>query len=91
MDYSDKISNPFIQDIIFTKNSIKDLEDSIYIYYPKKYYDVLPLLHKAYDSIALTLYRLNKCNWYTKNTKTTLELIFNDSIYKFIIILSCSF
>ena len=62
MDYSDKISNPFIQDIIFTKNSIKDLEDSIYIYYPKKYYDVLPLLHKAYDSIALTLYRLNKCN-----------------------------
>ena len=62
MDYSDKSNNQFIQDIIFTKNSIKDLEDSIYIYYPKKYYDVLPLLHKAYDSIALTLYRLNKHN-----------------------------
>jgi len=62
MDYLDKTNNQFIQDVIFTKNSIKDLEDSIYMYYPKKYYDVLPLLHKAYDSIALTLYRLNKCN-----------------------------
>lgn len=52
--------NPFIQDVVFTKNAIKDLEDSIYLYYPKGCGDILPLLHKAYDCIALTLYHLDK-------------------------------
>lgn len=54
--------NPFINDVIFAKETIKELEDSIYLYYPKNYFDVLPLLHKSYDSLALALYRLNKLN-----------------------------
>lgn len=48
--------NPFIEDVIFAKETIKRLEDSIYLYYPKDYCDVLPLLHKSYDGLALALY-----------------------------------
>lgn len=59
---SAKTKNPFINDVIFAKETIKALEDSIYLYYPKNYFDVLPLLHKAYDNLALALYRLNKHN-----------------------------
>jgi len=55
-------SNQFINDVIFAKETIKTLEDTIYAYYPKKHFDVLPLLHKAYDSLAFALYRLKKKN-----------------------------
>ena len=54
--------NHFINDVIFAKEAIKALEDTIYLYYPKNHFDVLPLLHKSYDSLALALYRLNKLN-----------------------------
>lgn len=62
MDNSLKKNNQFISDMIFAKETIKVLEDSIYLYYPKNYCDVLPLLHKSYDNLALALYRLNKLN-----------------------------
>ena len=62
MSNSTKKNNPFINDVIFAKDTIKFLEDSIYIYYQNKHFDILPLLHKAYDSLALALYRLNKLN-----------------------------
>lgn len=61
MNHSTK-NNPFINDVIFAKETIKDLEDSIYLYYPKSYIDVLLLLHKAYDNLAFALYRLEKKN-----------------------------
>ena len=51
---------PFVGDILFAKETIKTLEDTIYEYYPKKYFDVLPLLHKAYDSLSMAVYRLEK-------------------------------
>lgn len=55
-------NNQFINDVIFAKETITALEDSIYLYYPKSYGDILPLLHKSYDSLAMALYRLNKTN-----------------------------
>lgn len=55
-------NNQFINDVIFAKETIKSLEDSIYLYYSNSYHDVLPLFHKAYDSLSLALYRLNKVN-----------------------------
>ena len=60
MNHSLKKGNQFINDIVFVKEMIKTLEDTIYGYYPKKYFDVLPLLHKAYDSLSLALYRFEK-------------------------------
>ena len=57
-----KKKNHFINDVMFAKETIKVLEDSIYLYYPTTYLDVLPLLHKSYDSLALALYRLDKLN-----------------------------
>lgn len=62
MNISLKKKNQFINDVMFAKETIKVLEDSIYLYYPKNYLDVLPLLHKSYDSLALALYRLDKLN-----------------------------
>ena len=62
MNNSLKKKNQFINDVIYAKETIKLLEDSIYLYYPKSYLDVLPLLHKSYDSLALALYRLDKLN-----------------------------
>lgn len=62
MNSSIKKKNQFVNDVIFAKETITALEDSIYLYYPKSYCDVLPLLHKAYDSLALALYRLGKDN-----------------------------
>ena len=55
-------NNQFMNYVIFAKETIKALEDSIYLYYPKSYCDDLPLLHKSYDSLALALYHLNKLN-----------------------------
>ena len=60
MSNSIKKKNQFINDVIFAKETIKVLEDSIYLYYPKNYCEILPLLHKSYDSLTLALYRLNK-------------------------------
>lgn len=60
MNNTAKANNKFINDMIFAKETIKLLEDSIYIYYPKDYCDVLPLLHKSYDGLVMALYRLNK-------------------------------
>ena len=54
--------NQFITDILFAKEIIKTLEDTIMNYYPKKHLDILPLLHKSYDSLSLALYRLGKNN-----------------------------
>ena len=62
MNNSSKKKNQFINDVMFAKETIKLLEDSIYLYYPKTYLDVLPLLHKSYDSLALALYRLDRLN-----------------------------
>lgn len=50
----------FIDEVIFIKEMIKNLEDTIYYYYPKKHSDVLPFLHYAYDKMALIQYRLTK-------------------------------
>ena len=60
MNNSVRTNNQFINDVVFAKEIIKTLEDTIYEYYPKKHFDVLPLLHKAYDSLSLALYRLEK-------------------------------
>ena len=57
-----RTNNQFINDVMFAKEIIKTLEDTIFVYYPKKHFDVLPLLHKAYDNLSLTLYRLEKHN-----------------------------
>lgn len=50
----------FIQDVIFVKETIKNLEDSVYRYYPKQYSAILPMLHRAYDNMALIMYRISK-------------------------------
>lgn len=60
MDNEKRINNSFINDVVFTKEAIKSLQDSIYRYYPENCFEVLPLLHKAYDNLALTIYRLSK-------------------------------
>lgn len=52
--------NQFTNDIIFIKETIKVLEDNIYEHYPHNYFDILPLLHKAYDNMSLALYRSQK-------------------------------
>ena len=57
-----KVKNQYMNDVVFAKDTIKTLEDTIYLYCPKDYFEVLPLLHKAYDSLALALYRLGKEN-----------------------------
>ena len=57
-----KVKNQYMNDVVFAKDTIKTLEDTIYQYWPKEYFEVLPLLHKAYDSLALALYRLSKDN-----------------------------
>lgn len=53
-------SKKFINDVIFIKEMIKNLEDTIYYYYPKQYSDILPFLHYAYDKMALIQYKLTK-------------------------------
>ncbi len=55
-------NNPFMNDIIFIKETIKTLEDTVYQYYPKNYHEILPWLHKAYDNLSLAMYRLEKHN-----------------------------
>ena len=57
-----KNNNQFVTDILFVKETVKTLEDTVFEYYPKKYFDILPLLHKAYDNLSLVLYRLEKHN-----------------------------
>lgn len=52
----------FINDVIFVKEQIKNLEDTVYFFHPKQYSDILPYLHKAYDNMAFIMYRLNKNN-----------------------------
>ena len=54
MDNSSRSKNPFLNDLMFPKDTIKFMEDSIYIYYPQNHFDVLPLLHKAYDNLSLS-------------------------------------
>lgn len=53
-------SSKFKNEVLFAKEIIKTLEDTVYDYYPKKHFDILPLLHKAYDSLSFALYRLEK-------------------------------
>ena len=60
MNKSIKSNNEFINEVIFLKETIKTLEDTVYYYYPKNYCEILPYLHKAYDTMSVTLYRLNK-------------------------------
>ena len=50
----------FMQDVMFVKESIKNLEDSVYRYYPKQYSSILPMLHRAYDNMALIMYKISK-------------------------------
>ena len=50
----------FIQDVIFVKETIKNLEDTVFKYYPKQYHSILPMLHKAYDNMALIMYKISK-------------------------------
>lgn len=52
--------NQYITDILFTKEMIKTLEDTIMDYYPQKHFEILPLFHKAYDNLSLALYKLEK-------------------------------
>ncbi len=52
--------NQYIMDILFTKEMIKTLEDTVMDYYPQKHFEILPLFHKAYDSLSLALYKLEK-------------------------------
>ena len=59
--------NQYIKDVMFVKEMIKSLEDTIFNYYHKNHFDVLPLIHKAYDNLSLTLYRLQKENNTDKN------------------------
>lgn len=73
MDNSSRSKNSFINNLMFAKDTIKLMEDSIYIYYPKNHFDVLPLLHKAYDNLSLALYRLNKLSWYIQKNKNHLR------------------
>lgn len=60
MNYPKRKNNQFINDIIFIKETIKVLEDTIYEHCPHIYFDILPLLHKAYDNMSLALYRSQK-------------------------------
>lgn len=60
MDSRNCVREKYITDVIFIKEIIKTLEDSIYDSVPDKCHDILPLLHKSYDNMALILYRLNK-------------------------------
>lgn len=53
-----KINYQFIYDIVFAKEVVKILMDTVFEYYPKKYADILPHLHKAYDELSLSLYRI---------------------------------
>lgn len=53
-------SQEFIQDVIFVKETIKNLEDTVYQYYPKQYSSILSMLHKAYDNMALIMYKINR-------------------------------
>ena len=55
--------NQFMRDALFIKEIIKTLEDTVYIHYPKNYQEILPMLHRAYDSLAHTCYKLEKLNW----------------------------
>ncbi len=54
--------NQFKHDVLFAKDTIKTLEDTVFMYYPKKYHEILPLLHRAYDQLSLTWYKLEKFN-----------------------------
>ncbi len=54
-DYKTK---EYINDVEFIKGLIKNLEDTVYNYYPKNYSDILSYLHKAYDNMALISYKL---------------------------------
>ena len=50
----------FISEVTFIKEMIKNLEDTVYYYYPKQYSDILPYLHKAYDNMTYILYRAER-------------------------------
>lgn len=50
-----KDNKEFINDVIFIKEMIKNLEDTVYYYYPKRHFDILPFLHKAYDNMTFIL------------------------------------
>lgn len=50
----------FVQDVMFVKETIENLEDTVYKFYPKQYSDILPMLHKAYDNMAFILYKISK-------------------------------
>lgn len=52
-----KDNKEFVKDVIFIKELIKNLEDTVYYYYPKQHSDILPYLHKAYDNMTYILYR----------------------------------
>ena len=57
-----KNNNQFVTDILFAKEIVKTLEDTVFEYYPKNCFDILPLLHKEYDNLSFVLYRLEKYN-----------------------------
>ena len=57
---NDTDNQTFMQDVMFVKETIKNLEDSVYRYYPKQYSSILPMLHKAYDNMAFIMYRISK-------------------------------
>ena len=55
-----KDNKEFINDVIFIKEMIKNLEDTVYYYYPKRHFDILPFLHKAYDNMTFILYKAER-------------------------------
>ena len=57
---NDTDNQTFMQDVMFVKETIKNLEDSVYSYYPKQYSAILPMLHRAYDNMALIMYKISK-------------------------------
>lgn len=48
----------FSTDVILTKDTIKDMIDSIHDYCPSNYHMFLPILHKAYDCMTLIQFYL---------------------------------
>ena len=55
-------NNQFVTDILFAKETVKTLEDTVFEYYSENCFDILPLLHKAYDNLSFVLYHLEKYN-----------------------------
>lgn len=48
----------FATDVVFAKDVIKDMIDSIHDYCPSDYHMLLPTLHKAYDCMTLIQFYL---------------------------------